>query len=490
MDLQQHVRRTGIVLQPDARRVLLRKLELGSRERVVKIISRVLAESQEKVEKTWQEVCRNFDKRHRNSTEFFQHRFDQLRDYLPTDRRVDKTRQLLIGAYFSLEYTVESAALFNPSIVWHPDQAELPEGHRRFVLSLRATGEGHISSVAFRSGTVDENCWITLNEPSGYVTSPKVAPDAFYDKKLFRSKLFELGLWNPFCSEVLDELGDRFTLGQLTAVVNTTEEQHRQQNQDFTRLGHEILELARSNYAVQYSPSSDLSERLLFPYGPTETNGIEDARFVRFVDDDEQVTYYGTFSAYDGQVVLPQLIETADFLHFRISTLNGSEVGNKGFALFPRKIRGRYYMLSRQDGENVYIMSSDLLHFWHKKQLLARPAYDWEFVQLGNCGSPIETERGWLVLTHGVGPVRSYGIGAFLLDLEKPTRLIGRLKEPLLMANETERNGYVPNVVYSCGGVVHHGYLILPYAMSDESSSIAVVALDPLLDQLEHDGLP
>jgi predicted GH43/DUF377 family glycosyl hydrolase len=244
------------------------------------------------------------------------------------------------------------------------------------------------------------------------------------------------------------------------------------------------MALARANYEVECDPASDISERVIFPYSPAETNGIEDARFVRFVDDDGRPTYCATFTAFDGSVVLPQFVETDDFVRFRVSTLNGPAVANKGMALFPRKIGGSYAMLSRQDGENIFYMESDLLHFWHARRLIIKPTEAWEFVQVGNCGSPIEIEAGWLVLTHGVGPMRKYSIGAVLLDRDDPARVIGRLREPLLSPTENERAGYVPNVVYSCGAVIHAGRLVIPYSMSDFVTSFATVDLGELLRAL------
>jgi predicted GH43/DUF377 family glycosyl hydrolase len=281
------------------------------------------------------------------------------------------------------------------------------------------------------------------------------------------------------------QLDDLFSFAELQNAVALVRRQQRQRANEFETVANAILALGKSNYEFTFSPQQSLAERAIFPYSPSQTNGIEDSRFVEFHEDDGKVRYYATHTAFDGRVTLPELLETDDFLRFRISTLNGPEVRNKGLALFPRKINGLYAMLSRQDGENVYIMYSDMLHFWYTKQLIAKPTYPWEFVQLGNCGSPIETEAGWLVLTHGVGPMRKYSMGAFLLDLEDPTRVIGRLREPLLAPNENEREGYVPNVVYSCGGAVHAGQLIIPYAMSDYASTFATVSLDELLGALK-----
>jgi predicted GH43/DUF377 family glycosyl hydrolase len=246
-----------------------------------------------------------------------------------------------------------------------------------------------------------------------------------------------------------------------------------------------ILALAQSNYEVHFPPDSRLSERVLFPVTPSQSNGIEDARFVLFQDDDGSRTYYATYTAYDGKFVLPQFIETPDFLHFKFITLNGRAVQNKGMALFPRKINGRYAMLGRQDQENLYLMFSDDLHFWNTAQPLLQPAFPWEFIQLGNCGSPIETEAGWLVLSHGVGAMRKYCIGAFLLDRHDPAKVIGRLREPLIKPDENEREGYVPNVVYSCGSLVFERQLIVPYAMSDYATTFATLPLDEVLAAME-----
>ena len=243
--------------------------------------------------------------------------------------------------------------------------------------------------------------------------------------------------------------------------------------------------LAQSNYEVQFPPDSRLSERVLFPATPSQSNGIEDARFVLFQNEDGTGTYYATYTAYDGKMILPQFLETSDFLHFKFITLNGPAVVNKGMALFPRKIKGLYAMLGRQDAENIYVMFSDNLHFWHTMQLVLEPLFPWEFIQLGNCGSPIETEGGWLVLSHGVGPMRKYCIGAFLLDRDDPAKVIGRLRDPLIKPNEDEREGYVPNVVYSCGSLLHGRQLIIPYGMADYATTFATVALDEILDAME-----
>jgi predicted GH43/DUF377 family glycosyl hydrolase len=479
------VNRTGTVLKPNNARVLFRPFEPSDPQRRLKIIARVLSLRDEEVEVELQVVLREFRGRHQRLLSFFLDRCEHVKQDFPTDARLSENRRLLIGAYFTQEFSLESAALFNPSMVWHPDQSGLPAGCRRFILSLRATGEGHLSSTTFRSGVIDAGNRIALDEPTGFVTSPTVLPNAQYERVLFQRKLDELGVGNGFCDLLFPLLGDHFTMPQLLDAVTVAMRQHRARRREFEKTADMVVALARANYEIAFSADQDLCERIIFPYSPTESNGIEDTRFVEFHDDEGEVRYYATYSAYDGKIVLPQLLETTDFLHFRISTLNGPEVRNKGFALFPRKINGLYAMLSRQDGENIYLMYSDMIHFWYTKQLLVKPAFPWEFVQLGNCGSPIETEAGWLVLTHGVGPMRKYSIGAVLLDREDPGRVIGRLKEPLLAPNENEREGYVPNVVYSCGALLHNRSLIIPYAMADYASTLATVPLDDLLEAMD-----
>jgi predicted GH43/DUF377 family glycosyl hydrolase len=482
-----HVKRTGIVLRPTNTRVVFRPFEFSDDERIVKIIARIMALSEPEVEALLEDVMHQFRGRHQRIKDFFLIRFNQVKQYLLTDLEVSAARQLLIGSYFTHEYALESAALFNPCMVWHPDQSGLPEGSQRFILSLRATGEGHISSITFRSGIVDSQCNIRLDEPTKYVTAPEAVPDARYDKALFRHKLFELGLANRFADRVLDRLGDQFTFEQMEEQLHLfgLTHEHRLEHAEHKPIIEGLLALAKSNYEIQYTPEHHLSERIVFPSSPTERNAIEDARLVQFHDDDGSTHYYATYTAYDGKVILPQLLQTDDFLHFKLSTLNGPEVRNKGFALFPRKIHGHYAMLSRQDNENIYLMYSDQIHFWYNRELVMKPTYPWEYVQLGNCGSPIETEAGWLVLSHGVGPMRKYSMGAFLLDREDPSKVLGRLEQPLLEPNANEREGYVPNVVYSCGAVLHGGELIIPYAMADYASTFATVALEEVLGSMK-----
>ncbi|HEU0010088.1 MAG TPA: glycoside hydrolase family 130 protein [Verrucomicrobiae bacterium] len=475
------LQRTSLQLRPDPARVLIRPFVPSSDQRCIKICARAMSLSEEDVSAQLDQVMAEFDERHLEIRRFLRRRFEQVRQYLLTDQKLSTERELLIGACFTHEYSLEAAALFNPSIVPHPDQSDLPPGALRFVLSLRATGEGHISSVTFRTGVVDARNNISINEPTRHCLEPATGPIAAYQKLIFARKLDELGLAGDFSRHALKDLGDTFTLDELLAAAGTALKQLPAGDQDTETLARKILALAQSNYEVQFAPGSRLSERVLFPMTPSQSNGIEDARFVRFTNEDGTHRYCATYTAYDGKLILPQFLETDDFLHFKFITLNGPAVQNKGMALFPRKIGGHYVMLGRQDYENIYIMFSDHLHFWRDPQLLLKPTFPWEFIQLGNCGSPIETDAGWLVISHGVGPMRKYCIGAFLLDRDDPTKVLGRLGEPLLKPEAQEREGYVPNVVYSCGSLLHGRTLIIPYAMSDYATTFATVPIEEVL---------
>jgi predicted GH43/DUF377 family glycosyl hydrolase len=479
------VQRLGVLLRPDPARVLLRPFNPTTEQRCIKICARVLALPESEVHSRLKEVMAEFGERHLEIRRFLRRRFQQIRHYLLTDKAISEQRELLIAAHFTHEYSLEAAALFNPSIVVHPDQTNLPPGALRFVLSLRATGEGHISSVTFRTGILDAAGNVTVNEPTRYCLEPEQVPSASFEKKLFERKLHELGLEGDFSRELLQALADTFTLEELRAGATRTVEKLKGHGHDLEAAARKTLVFAQSNYEVQFEPGTRLSERVLFPVTPSQSNGIEDARFVRFQNDDGTWTYYATYTAYDGKLILPQFIETPDFLYFKFVTLNGPAIQNKGMALFPRKIKGQYAMLGRQDYENIYVMFSDHPHFWHTTQLLVKPTFAWEFVQMGNCGSPIETEAGWLVLSHGVGAMRKYCIGAFLLDREDPTRVIARTPAPIIKPEENEREGYVPNVVYSCGSLLHGRQLIVPYAMSDFAATFATLSLDEVLAAME-----
>jgi len=476
-----NITRTGIVLRANSGRVLFRPFKIIGAERPLRIIARVMTMQETEVVAMLNEVLVEFGSRHQRVRNYFLDRFAVVQELIPTDRPLSDERKLLIGAYFTHEYSLEAAALFNPSIVPHPDQTNLPDGSMRYILSLRATGEGHISSITFRTGTIDAGGKIVVDTPTRFVTAPDHIPPVSYDKVIFWRKVHELGLADTVAERIVRDLNDHFTVDELTEEIEYLRHHAQHRNIEFGRVSNRILNLAKSNYEFIYSADQPLTERVIFPGSPNESNGIEDARFVRFTDADNSTKYIATYTAYDGRVTIPQLLETPDFLHFKIITLNGREVNGKGMALFPRRINGHYAMLSRQDGENLYLMYSDDLHFWHSRRPLLKPTYAWEFVQIGNCGSPIETDAGWLVMSHGVGPMRKYSIGAFLLDKEDPSRVIGRLPRPLLSPDETEREGYVPNVVYSCGALIHNGILILPYAMSDSASSFATIPVSDVL---------
>jgi predicted GH43/DUF377 family glycosyl hydrolase len=427
-------------------------------------------------------ISAEFSQRHQEIRKVFLERFEQVRELMVADEEISEQRRLLIGSYFLAEYSLESAALFNPSIVPHPDQTDLPTGSLRFILSLRATGEGHISSITFRTGIIHPDHRIEVSTPTGFLTEPRQIPNPLYEKELFARKLIELGLTRELTRRVMNKLGKSFALEELRTSLQA--EQFRlpdgmtQEDQDEAQ---GIWMLARSNYEVRFQPEQQLSERILFPVTPSQRNGIEDARFVCFQNEDGTHIYYATFTAFDGKIVVPELVETPDFLLFRFITLNGPAAENKGMAIFPRKIGGLYAMLSRQDNENIYLMFSDNVHFWNERRVLLKPTFPWELVQVGNCGSPIETDAGWLVLSHGVGAMRKYCIGAFLLDRDDPAKVIGRLREPLLKPDQNEREGYVPNVVYTCGALLHNGALIIPYGLADHATRFATVPLTEVL---------
>ncbi|MFM7362365.1 MAG: glycoside hydrolase family 130 protein [Cyanobium sp.] len=425
------VRRLPLQLEPSQRRVLLRPFMPslvvkptgggGDLRRLEILMDRLAALPPDFSEQELQRLRKRFGVRHRALEQLAERRWHDVLAPLQQQRSLGASQQLLLGYYLTHEYALESAALFNPSLVPHPDQSGLESGSLRVVLSLRATGEGHISSIEFRSGVISAAGELRLDPVSPYVYQ-----------------------------------------GEITSLNGGSE----------------------GSYQVSYGSDSDLSERVLFPVAARESNGLEDARFVFLPE--ESPRYVATATAYDGRGIHTQLIETDDFRRFRLRPLKGSAIRNKGKAFFPRRINGLWHMLGRQDSENIHLMTSDAPDCWHHSQPLLCPQEPWEFIQLGNCGSPLETPQGWLVLTHGVGPVREYCIGAALLDLHEPTRVIGRLEQPLLRATDDERNGYVPNVVYSCGGLIHAGLLWLPYAVADRSTRIATVPLAELLTLLRN----
>ncbi len=478
------VRRHQITFQPESARVIIRPFIPGKPQIVTNILTRALALSEAEVDAQLQGILAEFATRHFDIESLLLSHYEKVRVHVRSQQPLSRLRQLLIGALFSGEYALESAALFNPSMVPHPDQSGVPAGAQRFIMSLRATGEGHISSIEFRTGLIAPDGEVSVEPVSRFVTVPEIVPNPTYKKKRFITKLQEMGFEGGPAAAVMEPLGELFTLHELDESMRRVRRESKPLSRDLRRALELFRWLAESNYELNFPSKLALSERIIFPVSSNETNGIEDARFVRFTDDDGSVLYCATYTAYNGRAILPQFIETQDFLHFRVLTLNGSAVQNKGMALFPRRINGRYAMLSRQDDENLFIMFSDNLHHWSNPEIILRPSQTWESVKIGNCGSPIETEAGWLVITHGVGPMRKYCIGAALLDLNDPTQVIGRLPSPLLCPQGNEREGYVPNVVYSCGSMIHHRELILPYAMSDTASAISSVSLDDLLAAL------
>ncbi len=476
------VKRSDVCINPDHERVLIRPFTPASEHRIVKIIARLLALTETEIETLLGQVLKEFSGRHQKTKDIFLARFEAIRHHLVSDLELSEARKIVIGSYFTHEYSLEAAALFNPSMVPHPDQSGVLPGSLRFVLSLRATGEGHLSSITFRTGEIDANNTITISTPTRFVTEPRSVTDLTYDKHRFTRQLAELGYKDEFTQRILANLGESFTLVELRSTI-TLVQYHLGtiKASDMAPVTKAILDLALSSCQLRFPTDQKLSERVIFPHSPSQSNGIEDARFVCFRLGGSKSTYMATYTAYDGRVTRPQLLETSDFKHFTFSVLSGAVVENKGMALFPRKINGRYAMLSRQDNENIYIMFSDELYFWNTAELILKPTFAWEFVQLGNCGSPIETDQGWLVLSHGVGAMRKYSIGAFLLDRHDPTKVLGRLHEPLITPAEDEREGYVPNVVYSCGALVHNKHLVIPYAVSDTSTRFATVPIADVL---------
>jgi predicted GH43/DUF377 family glycosyl hydrolase len=478
------LKRRSTLLNAESSRVIMRPYIPGGRARIKQLIARIMKLGDDDVRHLLDDVMQEFSTRHRNFRAALETNFQRIAGYVPKRLTLTTEQRLLLGAYVTSEYSVEAAALFNPSIVPHPDQKGVDKGSQRFVMSFRATGEGHVSSIEFRSGIVDENYDIYLDPVSQYVATPELHRDPVYQRLHFQRKLQEMGARDRIMKHLLDGLGETFTWEELESQIkNLRSTRFRITDKQYAI--DTALWLARSNYEVIFRSDQSISERAIFPVSENESAGIEDARFVRFVDDDGSVTYYATYTAYNGFSILPQLLETEDFLTFRMHTLSGNAARNKGMALFPRKINGQYAMLSRQDGVNNYIMFSDSLRFWDEAKLLQEPVHPLEFVQVGNCGSPVETSEGWLALFHGVGPMRKYSIWAELLDIDDPSKVIGRLDEPLLSPDEHERDGYVPNVVYTCGSMMHDDALVVPYGIADQRCRVATVSISELLSRFK-----
>jgi len=488
--MQVTVTRKNSKFLPDPSRVIARFLYTTD-ERSKNIIRNVLAMSDSEVNMALSKVLRGYSRRHRNISLIFETHFNKLSNLFDDlgikPGKVNQSRKLLIGSYFTMEYSIESAAFFNPSIVEDPDQSELGPDEKRVILSFRATGEGHISSIVFRSGILDKNNNLTTEPVGKMLAEAERIKRHIYNKKSFIKKLDEMRCFNNKISPVfvLEKLSDSFTYGELKRVVEETRKApHLAENRIV--IINQIMWLAKSHYELKFSLDSAISERVIFPTSETEKNGIEDARFVKFTEENGEVTYYATYTAYDGTTILPKLLETNNFYHFKALPIHGEIARNKGMALFPRKIKGKYAMLCRIDGVNNYISYSDNINIWRNAKLIQKPKFTWDLVQVGNCGSPIETEEGWLVITHGVGPMREYVLGASLYELDDPEKEIGRIKTPLLAPNAEEREGYVPNVVYSCGSIIHNRNLIIPYGISDTASSYASVNLNELLNELKN----
>lgn len=418
------IRRIEKRFLPDCSRVIIKPHIPKDEMRIKRLIARVLDMNEEIAKNVLANVIQSFACRHKNIWKSFEQNYNLVKDFVSENNELSNTKRALLGAYFSMEYSIQAAAFFNPSIVPHPDQSNLPEGSLRFILSFRSVGEGHISSIEFRSGCVDKDGNFTFDETSNYAECA--------------------------CS-----------------------------------INNQCQGNVISDYEVHFNCDDKLSEKVIYPTAGCECNGIEDARFVKFTDDNGEVTYYATYTAYNGVDIFPKLMETKDFVNFKINRLAGEFSKNKGMALFPRKINGKYAMVSRIDGENLYIMESDNLYSWDNAKLLKVPENPWEFVQIGNCGSPVETDYGWVLLTHGVGPMRQYSIGITLLDIEEPSRVLNNMVEPLIVPTEDEREGYVPNVVYSCGAIAHNDNLIIPYAMSDTCSGIITTSVSELFTNTE-----
>jgi predicted GH43/DUF377 family glycosyl hydrolase len=472
------------LLNAESSRVITRPHIPGDTARIAVLIERISALGDDDVRNLLDAVIEDFAGRHRRFRETLQRNFRRIEAHVPAGINLSAEQQLLLGAYFTAEYSVESAALFNPAIVAHPDQKGVDEGSTRFVMSFRATGEGHVSSIVFRSGIVDANHDIYFDPVSQYVATPETHTYSVHNRVDFRRKLEVMGVEHDVVKHLLEELPEAFTFDELEIQIRKLRST-KFRRKDRNHVVASASWLARSNYEVTFSADKEISERVIFPVTANESRGIEDARFVRFVDDGK-ATYYATYTAYNGFDILPQILETTDFLTFRIHTLSGKAVHNKGMALFPRKVNGQYVMLSRQDGVNNYIMFSDSLRFWNEAKLLQEPVHPLEFVQVGNCGSPVETSEGWLALLHGVGPMRRYSIWAELLDLDDPSKVIGRLDEPLLTPDEHERDGYVPNVVYTCGSMIHGDTLIIPYGIADQRCRVATASIPGLLSRLKE----
>jgi predicted GH43/DUF377 family glycosyl hydrolase len=446
------------------------------------VLRRILALDEDEVRASLDDVVTRCQGRHRDLVGTFRRHAHEIADRLDPANDLSEARMLLLGAVFTSEYTIEGAALCNPSMVAHPDQTGTAAGSLRFVMSVRGIGEGHRSSIGFRTGVVDRAGDVTLDDPAPLATVGAVAPTLLHGA-VMRSELSRLRGAGEAADYVLDALGDRFTRSDLDEQLDKLQTHRRTRGHAADTISL-IRTIAERTYGVEFGDDNPLSERVLWPAMSAEDAGMEDARFVRFVDDDGSVTFYASYTAYSGSHISQQLLETQDFRAFTSTPMVGRAAANKGLALFPRRIRGRFAAMSRSDRESNSIAYSDHPFEWADSVSCQKPNRAWEALQLGNCGPPLETEAGWLVLSHGVGPMRTYRIGAMLLDLEDPTQIRGQLRDPLLSPATDEQDGYVPNVVYSCGALVHDGTLVLPYGIGDAVIGVATAPLGELLATL------
>ncbi|MEY2434701.1 MAG: hypothetical protein QOC92_4426 [Acidimicrobiaceae bacterium] len=491
MTVDRLATRVGERLFPDPSRVVARlfvpgqELLAGNESRASGVVERILSLDDAEVERALASVMQRFAPRHRALTEVFSLHADRISNRISDDVTLSESRRLLLGATFTHEFAIEAAALCNPSVVAHPDQRSAPPGGLRFVMSVRGIGEGHRSSIGFRTGSIGTDGSVTIDTAGSFPTTGSLAAGPF-DRAVFHGRLFEIGADGENAAYVLDALGGQFTDSELDLALKRLRAQ-RDTRRTAGKTSRHLRAIAACSYTTEFPVATDISERVLWPATTAEAQGMEDARFVRFENDDGTSVYYATYTAFDGVAITQQLLETNDFVTFTASPIVGAAAGNKGLALFPRRIGGRFAALSRCDRETNSIAFSDNPRCWGDAVTVQHPVEPWETIQLGNCGSPIETSEGWLVLTHGVGPMRTYSIGALLLDLDDPTVIIGRLHEPLLVPARDEQDGYVPNVVYSCGALLHADTLVIPYGIGDSAIGIATVPVAPLLAAL-HAG--
>ncbi len=481
------VRHAPLELRPDPTRVIARPFlpgqEVLSRgmSRAESVIARVLALTEDQVTAELSAILTSFGGRHPDLLATFDRHFALLAHRIPPREAITAERVHLVGAYFTQEFALEGAAIFNPSIVPDPRPHDLPPGQVAFVMSLRAVGEGHISTIEFRTGRFGPDDNLTIDRPATRLGTgtPTAAPISL---AALRRGLGEHGD-APAAESVLHSLPTQFTPADLDQALDSSERDAAGRSSSDGIIDR-IRHLAASNYDLTFPDELDLSARVLHPTSPAEGRGLEDARFTRFDDDDGSVTHYATYTAFDGSNIAPHLIQTDDFRRFSMRQLTGTAATNKGMALFPRRVNGRFWAISRWDRENLSVThSADALH-WQDPVIVQRPLHPWDLVQLGTCASPIETPDGWLVITHGVGPVRTYAIGAMLLDLDDPTTVLAVLDEPLMTVAPTQRDGYVPNVVYSCGALLHNSTILLPYGCADATVRFALVELPALLHRL------